>query len=100
MAKKHLMSFQPWDVTEVILRCRNCGSGLSISILRAQAIVPGVSHCHGCRADWDTSGPQQEHLRELRQLLEALRYFSPERGPWAVEMVIEDRLDDSVQSGP
>ena len=98
MAKRDLTSFEPGDILEEVFRCRNCGSGLSIAIMRAQAVVPGISHCPGCLLEWDTSEEYREHLRETKNLLEALRHFSSDQSPWAMEMVIEDRPGGAVQS--
>ena len=100
MAKRNLTSFGPGDVLEVVIRCRNCGSGISIAIWQAQATGPGVSHCPGCLSDWDTFRQHQEDLGEIRKLLDALRHFSQEQDPWTVEMVIEDRPGGTVQDAP
>ena len=91
MARRDLISFGPGDVLEVVVRCGNCGSGISIAVMRAQAVVPGVSYCIGCRAAWDLSEDYRDHLEKIGQLLDSLRYFSNDRPPWAVEMMIEDR---------
>ena len=100
MAKRDLTSFEPGDIREVVFRCRNCGSGLSIAIMRAQAVVPGISYCPGCLSEWDTFAGYREHLREIGNLLDALRHFSQEQDPWTVEMVIEDRPGGTVQDAP
>ena len=68
--------------------------------MRAQGVVPGITRCSGCLAEWDTLGDYRERLHEIRKLLDALRYFSSDRDPWALEMVIEDHSGNSVQGGP
>ena len=97
MAKRDLISFGTGDVIEVVIRCRNCGSGQFISVNQAQAVVPSPSHCPGCMADWAAFEEYREHRQGIGKLLDALRLLSQDRDPLTVEMVIKGYSGDVVQ---